>query len=180
MVVRGAVGTESTHDVASLRVSRPGRIDPAAVCAALAGPDWLGERVDDPSLPAGSARYMTDLVLPLPPDGRLLSLRKAAIVDVGRTRRLPSGCETPIEWHSATLAPLFPVFAGRIVVRAASIAIEGSYAPPGGAIGMAADRVMLNVAARGTARWLLDHIVARASGALPDEGALPEDGVATG
>jgi len=33
--------------------------------------------------------------------------------------------------------------------------LEGWYAPPGGLIGRVADRVLLRIAARGTARWLL-------------------------
>jgi hypothetical protein len=106
--------------------------------------------------------YLTDLVLPLPPDGRLLSLRKAAYVDIGPIDERPDRVEVAIAWRSASLAPLFPVFAGRLVARPAGLAIDGHYAPPGGRIGLAADRALLNVAARGTARWFLDHLAAQA------------------
>jgi hypothetical protein len=36
--------------------------------------------------------------------------------------------------------------------------IEGLYAPPGGVVGRVADRMLLHVAANGTARWLLREI----------------------
>lgn len=158
MVARQFAGSEVTHDVSSLHVVRPGRIDPAVVCRLLAEPDWFGEPVQAGDIPDGARRYLMDLVLPLPPDGRLLSLRKAALIDVGPALGFAGECEVAVAWRSATLAPLFPVFAGRLLVQPAGLAIEGSYAPPGGAVGLAADRVLLNVAARGTARWLLDRI----------------------
>ena len=156
---------ETPHDVATLRVFRAGRVDARGICAALGSAAWLGEIVPTPELTDGTVRYMTDLVLPLPPDGRLLSLRKAALVDLGSVVETVDGCEVSVAWRSASLAPLFPVFAGRIVVKANGLTIEGNYAPPGGVIGLAADRVLLHTAARGTAKWLLDHLVAEARGA---------------
>lgn len=148
-------------DVATLRVHRSGRTDVARICALLRDASWLGEPVGDAIVPPGTTRYLTDLVFPLPPDGRLLSFRKAAYVDVGPVE--PSAgesCEVAIAWRSASLAPLFPVFAGRVVVRASGVGLEGQYAPPGGLVGRTADRMLLNTAARGTARWFLDHLVA--------------------
>lgn len=156
---------ETTHDVATLRVFRAGRVDSRSICAALRSATWLGEIVATPELTDGTVRYLTDLVLPLPPDGRLLSLRKAALVDLGPVVDTAEGCEIQVAWRSASLAPLFPVFAGRIVVKANGLTIEGHYAPPGGMIGLAADRVLLHTAARGTAKWLLEHLVAEARGA---------------
>jgi hypothetical protein len=154
------------HEVATLRVHRAGRIDTARVCAALVSAGWLGESIPVPDLPAGTRRYLTDLVFPLPPDGRLLSFKKAAYVDLGGTTALADGgCEASVAWRSASLAPLFPVFAGRLLIRPTGVALEGHYAPPGGAVGRAADRMLLNTAARGTARWFLEHLVAEARGA---------------
>ncbi len=147
-------------DVVSLRVRHRAELDPARVCHALASPTWLGEPVEATASPAGAQRYVTDLVLPLPPDGRVLSLRKAALVDLGPSAPRPDGgCEIHIAWRSATLAPLFPVFAGRLVVDPAGLTLEGHYAPPGGALGRAADRMLLHTAARGTARWLLGYLL---------------------
>jgi len=152
---------EPGPEVATLRVHRGGRVDVALVCALLRDGQWLGEAVPVSDVAAGTRRYLTDLVLPLPPDGRLLSLRKAALVDLGPVdATMADGCEAPIAWRSASLAPLFPVFAGRVIVRTTGVGLEGHYAPPGGAVGRAADRMLLNTAARGTARWFLDRLVA--------------------
>jgi hypothetical protein len=166
MSVTHETAVEGTHDVTTLRVFRAGRVDSRSVCAHLRSAGWLGEVVPAPDLTDGSLRYLTDLVLPLPPDGRLLSLRKAALVDIGPGIETPDGCEVPVAWRSASLAPLFPVFAGRIIVKSNGLTIDGHYAPPGGALGLAADRVLLHTAARGTARWLLDHLVAEARASL--------------
>jgi hypothetical protein len=147
------------QEVTSLRVHRAGQVDPVAVCRALREAAWLGERVESDVVPPGITRYLTDLVLPLPPDGRLLSLHKAAYVDLGAPITGPDGsCVVDIAWRSASLAPLFPVFAGRLVANAGGLAVEGNYAPPGGLVGRAADRMLLHVAARGTARWFLSHL----------------------
>jgi len=145
-------------DVVSLRVRRAGDVDPGIVCGALAAPEWLGQPTEPGEAPPGMRRFLTDLVLPL--DGRRLALRKAAFVDLGPPQPRPDGgCTVEVAWRSASLAPLFPVFAGRLVVGREGIRLEGQYAPPGGALGRAADRLLLHVAANGTARWFLDHLV---------------------
>ena len=150
---------EHADDVATLRVHRAGAVDPKRICALLSRPDWLGQPVDVEGLADGVTRYLTDLVLPLPPDGRLLSLHKAAFVDVGPVVDRPDGgCDAEIAWRSASLAPLFPVFAGHLQARASGLTIEGHYAPPGGIVGRTADRMLLHTAARGTARWFLGHL----------------------
>ena len=64
----------------------------------------------------------------------------------------------PIAWRSATMAPLFPVFAGALEVLPDELVLDGWYAPPGGSAGLVVDRAFLNLAARGTARWFLDRI----------------------
>jgi hypothetical protein len=147
-------------DVVSLRVRRRVDLDVDAACRALAEPAWLGQPVATDTLPAGTRRYLTDLVFPLPPEGRLLSLRKAALVDLGPEARLADGsCRFEISWRSATMAPLFPVFAGRLLLGRAGLTLEGSYAPPGGVLGRAADRMLLHTAANGTARWFVGRVL---------------------
>jgi hypothetical protein len=154
-----SLGTE----VATLRVHRAGRTDVRLTASILGDGAWLGERVAIEGLPAGTVRYLADLVFPLPPEGRLLSIRKAAYVDLGRVVELAEDhCEVAIAWRSASLAPLFPVFAGRLVVRPTGLGLEGHYAPPGGVVGRVADRMLLNTAARGTAHWFLDHLATEA------------------
>ncbi len=153
--------TEHADDVATLRVHRAGPLDVRRLCPLLSDGAWLGQAVDVEGLPPGTTRYLTDLVLPLPPDGRLLSLHKAAFVDLGPlVTRSDGGCDVEIAWRSASLAPLFPVFAGHLAARSSGLTVEGHYAPPGGIVGRTADRMLLPPAARGTARWFLGHLAA--------------------
>ena len=150
---------EPADDVATLRVHRAGPLDVRRLCPLIADGSWLGQAVDVEGLPPDTRRYLTDLVLPLPPDGRLLSLHKAAFVDLGPLVNRPDGgCDVEIAWRSASLAPLFPVFAGHLSARSSGLTIEGHYAPPGGVVGRTADRMLLHTAARGTARWFLGHL----------------------
>jgi hypothetical protein len=152
---------QHADDVATLRVHRAGPLDVRRLCPLLTDGAWLGQIVDVDDLPEATTRYLTDLVLPLPPDGHLLSLRKAAFVDLGPMAERPDGgCDVQIAWRSASLAPLFPVFAGRLIARSSGLTIEGHYAPPGGIVGRTADRMLLHIAARGTARWFLGHLAA--------------------
>jgi hypothetical protein len=125
---------------------------------------WLGEAVDaDPGveLEPGMRRHQLDLELRVTEHAPRVAFRKAAFVDVGP---LLGGGKGPlslsISWRAAGLQPLFPVFAGTLRWAEGQLELTGVYAPPGGGIGMVADRLLLNVAARGTARWLLARIAA--------------------
>jgi hypothetical protein len=129
--------------------------------AALVEPDWLGTPVT--SATAGTRRYLTDLSLPVRDHSPQLTFKKAAYVDMGEAQATEDGCELAISWQSSSLAPLFPVFAGRLKLTSTEITLEGFYAPPGGELGAVLDRAFLNIAARGTARWFLE----RAAAALP-------------
>ncbi|HET9680517.1 MAG TPA: hypothetical protein VFP19_00655 [Candidatus Limnocylindrales bacterium] len=160
-VMQQSSASEHADDVATLRVHRAGPLDVRRLCPMLADTTWLGQAVDVEGLPPDTTRYLTDLVLPLPPDGRLLSLHKAAFVDLGPVVMRPDGgCDVELAWRSASLAPLFPVFAGHLSARSSGLTIEGHYAPPGGFLGRTADRMLLHTAARGTARWFLGHLAA--------------------
>jgi hypothetical protein len=116
---------------------------------------WLGPVVEAADAPAGMRRHLTDLGLRIGARAGRTPLRKAAFVDLGPVRRVGHGYEMEICWRAATLAPLFPVFAGQLAIADGELRLEGWYAPPGGLIGRVADRVLLHLAARGTARWLL-------------------------
>jgi len=147
-----------------LRASVPGQMSPN-IADKLLGSDvaaWLGQPAADP--PPGMRRFSADLRL-RPDDGGLLAtLHKAAYVDLGASQRLNDGLRVEISWRSATLAPLFPVFSGWLTVHPGEIRLDGYYAPPGGAIGLVADRALLHLAARGTARWLLGQLRQAATG----------------
>jgi hypothetical protein len=140
-----------------LRLVQPIAIDIAQAMTLLGteAPSWLGAPVQ--SIRPGSRRFLTDLSLPIREHAPSLTFKKAAFVDLGEVRQTPGGCEIEIGWQSSSLAPLFPVFAGRLTLIPTELRLEGFYAPPGGEIGAALDRAFLNIAARGTARWFLER-----------------------
>jgi hypothetical protein len=116
---------------------------------------WLGDPA--PSSRPGRRRYLTDLSLPIREHAPSLVFRKAAHVDLGQPLRTTNGYEMDIDWQSSSLAPLFPVFAGRLTLTSTELRLEGYYAPPGGELGAVLDKVFLSIAARGTARWFLER-----------------------
>jgi hypothetical protein len=121
-------------------------------------PDWLGSPT--PSGRPGSRRFLTDLSFPIRDHAPSMTFNKAAYVDLGAVRTGPTSCDIEIEWRSASLAPLFPVFAGHLIVTPTELRLEGYYAPPAGELGAVLDRAFLNIAARGTARWFLGRATA--------------------
>jgi hypothetical protein len=140
-----------------LRLVQRVTIDPARavpLLTDLAG-SWLG--VPAPSPRPGRRRYLTDLSLPIREHAPSLVFRKAAYIDLGQALRTPNGCEMEIDWQSSSLAPLFPVFAGRLTLTSKELRLEGYYGPPGGEFGAVLDKVFLSIAARGTARWFLER-----------------------
>lgn len=141
--------------------------DPERVAAMLdaGSPSWLRGMRARPSA-GGTRRYEVDLRLRVGVGQAAVStFRKAAYLDLGPAVRTPDGWELDISWRAASAAPLFPVFAGCLVIGPRDLRIEGLYAPPGGAVGRAADRLLLHVAANATARWLLAEIDRAALGA---------------
>jgi len=153
-----AVSTARAMGVSRLAVDLPGRIDLAAARRALEQPDWLGTPAAPPPDRPEMRRYLTDLVLQLSAVGRPLEFRKAAYVDVGPVAERGRRLEVEIGWRSATMAPLFPVFAGTLLVTPAGLVLEGAYAPPFGEAGMLIDKAALGGVARRTARWFLGRV----------------------
>ena len=139
-----------------LRLAHEGPFDLATARPLLEAPGWLGAEVAGGQ--PGVRRFEMDLVLPLRTGRPRTVLRKAAFVDVGAVTRIDGGLRVSIGWRSATLAPLFPVFAGQLEIHVAGLTLEGWYAPPGGEAGRLLDRALLGTAARGTARWFLEHV----------------------
>lgn len=119
--------------------------------------------------------------LPLPADpfddGRFHSTLRAGpvlarvAVHVGDAWSLPDAVSRPIAWepvhedgtraHARTL----PGFEGRLTLRHGEehveLALDGTYVPPGGAIGAAVDRAVMHRAGETTAQALLDDIIQR-------------------
>ncbi len=146
----------SRDGISHLVVVRDVALRAAEVRAFLEDPEleWLGSPLADAGAPAGMRRYLTDLGVQIG-DGAHGLFRKAAFVDLGTLKQVGNAHELEVSWRAATLAPLFPVFAGQLAIADGELRLEGWYAPPGGVIGRIADRVLLQLAARGTARWLL-------------------------
>ena len=120
---------------------------------------WLGEPITAGHVPEGMTRYSLDLRMRVGQEAPSLTFHKAAYVDVGELSESAGAVSVEISWRAATMAPLFPVFSGHLTWFDGQLRLAGVYAPPGGAVGLLADRMLLSVGARGTARWLLDHIV---------------------
>lgn len=125
--------------------------------------DWLGEPVA-PERAGDPPRHLLDLQFRSGAGAAPTLLRKAAYVEVGPLQPLPDGCEVEIRWRAATLAPLFPVFAGSLRWSGNRLELDGWYQPPGGGVGIIADRVLLNRIAQGTGEWLLERVAAAING----------------
>jgi hypothetical protein len=147
------VGERLSH----LVVRRQAPVDQARLAWAVrAARAWLGPEVE--GAPEGMHRHQTDLRLRVSDRPSLVTFRKAAFVDVGPVEPLTDGWQVEISWRAATLAPLFPVFSGSLVVHGQEMTLRGWYAPPGGEVGRFADRALLHIAATGTATWLLGEL----------------------
>jgi hypothetical protein len=144
--------------VTSLRLVQPARIDLASALPLLVDrpAEWLGTPVAG-SRP-GHDRFLTDLSFPLREHAPSMSFSKAALVDIGSPVVGTDRVDVEIEWRSASMAPLFPVFSGHLTLTLAEVRLEGFYAPPAGEFGAVLDRAFLNIAARGTARWFLERV----------------------
>jgi hypothetical protein len=142
------------------------QLDDASAALGGSGLSWLGETVV-----AGDGRHTgawtvrCDLRLPLRAVGHDIEFRKAALVALGPVERRDGLLTLPISWRSATLAPLFPVFAGQLKVTGDEVALDGWYAPPGGRIGLALDRALLRIAAQRTAAWFLKLVASELASA---------------
>lgn len=147
----------SKEPLSRLMVRRRTENEPTRLAWAIhAARAWLGPEVEP--APEGRHRHQADLRLRVSERPSLVTFGKAAYVDLGPVEPLGDGWQVEVGWRAATMAPLFPVFSGMIVVRGDELTLSGWYAPPGGVAGRAADRALLHIAAEGTARWLLSEL----------------------
>lgn len=151
-----------------LMVAVPAAVSRRRALALLGEPGrgaWLGDVVEAGIAAGRLDRHLVDLELRIGDQDSRIAFRKAAYVDVGPVRGDRSELlRLGISWRAAGLTPLFPVFSGTLSWSAGELRLSGYYAPPGGGIGVVADRLLLNVAARGTARVLLERIAAAMRG----------------
>ena len=158
---------EAPRGTARLSVSVAAKVSRRRALAVLGVEErgaWLGELVEAEDL-GERERHLVDLELRVSEQTPRITFRKAAYVEVGPVRAPQQQPITVgISWRAAGLAPLFPVFSGTLRWVDGELSLDGYYAPPGGGIGIIADRLLLNVAARGTARLLLERIAAAMRG----------------
>ena len=150
---------DDEHGFVRLAASMPLRADPDRVAGMLAkgSGTWLEERVRPG--PGHLRRFAVDMRLRVGGENAgLTTFGKAAYLDLGAPIRTSDGWDVEIGWRASTAAPLFPVFSGRLVIGSGVLSVGGLYAPPAGVLGRVADRMLLHVAANGTARWLLGEL----------------------
>lgn len=154
-----SIGQDSA--TVTLRVDRVVQIDLPCVLGALADPSWLGRSIDPPLGHPERRRLAADLELPINDGSGTGPVRKSALIDLGPAQIRDGSVIVDIGWRSASLAPLFPVFAGRLQVSATRLALDGWYAPPLGKLGLVIDDALLHLVARRTAQAFLTRLAAR-------------------
>jgi hypothetical protein len=141
-----------------LRVRRPGTIDLNRAIRAVGDLSWLGRPTDGPPDRPQLRRVAADLELPILDGSSTGPVRKAAFIDLGPARRVGGLVLVEIAWRSASVAPLFPVFAGQLSISANDIVLDGRYAPPVGKLGLLLDQALLHLVARRTAGALVARL----------------------
>ena len=146
-----------------LRVRQVGAIDLDRAILALGDLSWLGEPSNESTdgRPADphARRIVSDLLLPILDGSSKGPVRKAAFIDLGPARSVGDRVFVEIAWRSASFAPLFPVFAGRLSISASDIVLEGRYAPPFGKLGLLLEQALLHLVADRTAGALVARFV---------------------
>ncbi len=157
-------GTSAPTGTVHLAASQPGRFQITAARAAFTDLEWLGDPVEAGSLDGGWQRIKVVLVLPVTDGSSPGPIRKGALLDVGPLQQTDDWIRLGIAWQSDSIAPLFPIFAGHLVVRPDGLSLEGEYEPPFGRLGLLIDAGLLHFVARRTAHALLVHIAAHLDG----------------
>lgn len=145
-----------------LRVVHRASIDVARAIALLDDLSWLGPLAEGTREGPGNRRVVeVDLALPILDGSAPGPVYKAAFIGLGPIEPVADGLGLDIEWRSASLAPLFPVFVGRLQVLTTGLILDGRYAPPFGKLGLVIDRSLLHFVARRTAVALLARLASQ-------------------
>ncbi len=144
-----------------LRVARAVQLDLRCAQEALDDLSWLGREIHLPGGNPQSRRVATDLELPILDGSGKRPVRKSALVDLSPANNVDGSLVVDIAWRSASLAPLFPVFAGHLQISATLLALDGRYAPPFGKLGLLIDESLLHLVARRTAQAFLARLAGR-------------------
>ena len=155
--------SDRTQPTVRLDVAHATPIDLVRAIDAFTDLGWLGPQVAGSAARTDLRRVRTDLELPILDGSGAGSgpIRKAALLDVGMPLEVDGSVLVEIGWQSATLAPLFPVFAGSLRVATSGLELEGYYVPPFGRVGLLIDDGVLGLIARRTAQALLARLAVR-------------------
>jgi hypothetical protein len=140
-----------------LRIRHIGPISLDRATDALHDLSWLGPLTEGLATHPELRQVAADLELPVLDGSSPGPLHKSTLVDIGPTRRLGDQLLMDIGWQSASFAPLFPVFAGQLVVSEHEIVLEGRYAPPLGALGLLLNQALLHFVARRSASAFVER-----------------------
>ena len=141
-----------------LRASHSAHLDLVRARAALVDLDWLGPEQAGVAVGTSLRRVRSYLELPIKDGSATAPIRKAALIDIGIPTVVGDAVVVEVSWQSATLAPLFPVFAGRLHISEAGLHLDGRYVPPFGRIGLVIDEGILGFIARRTAQAFLARL----------------------
>lgn len=150
---------DANSETVPLEVRRTATIDILEATKALFEIGWLGTSGPTPNPEIRSVT--TELVLPVLDGSASSPIRKSAVMKIGLPHSVGDAVAVDISWRSATYAPLFPVFGGRLLVTGRDVALVGRYAPPFGHFGLLMDRGLLHFVARRTAVALVGRFVDR-------------------
>jgi hypothetical protein len=131
---------------------------------ALTDVGWLGSAEAGPADHPDWRRVGTILALPVADGSAPGPVRKGALVDIGPPTASTEEVVVDVGWQSDSMAPLFPVFAGRLRITPAGLFLEGRYAPPFGRLGLLIDERLLHFIAQRTAQAFLDRLADRIAG----------------
>jgi len=164
MVVPDPSASETPGGTVPLVESHHVPLDLDRALAAMTDVEWLGSVLASPAEHDDWRRVSTVLALPIADGSAPGPVRKGAILDLGQPVVSDQAIDLEVSWQSDSMAPLFPVFAGRLRIASTGLLLEGRYAPPFGRIGLLIDAGILRFIARRTAQAFLTRLADRITG----------------
>lgn len=133
-----------------------------------------------PAPPRGDGSVLLTLAL-LTPATKGGKVHKNVRATIGQAKTTGPWTQIPLSWHAEPMSGLFPTFDGSIEIeeaddRTMTIAVIGTYRPPGSVVGGVADRLVLPHVAEDTIEALVRGLIAalRADIEVPRGDAGPQ------
>lgn len=164
MVVPDSAAPDTQGGTVPLVESHRAPLNLARALAAMTDVEWLGSVLASPADHEDWRRVSTILILPIADGSAPGPVRKGALVDLGPPVVSEQAIELEVSWQSDSMAPLFPVFGGRLRIDPTGLFLEGRYAPPFGRLGLLIDAGILRFIARRTAQAFLTRLAERIAG----------------